>query len=132
MFGIGEAAFDGLFAPFVEGFPLFGFTVGVDFLPIIFPNVPSDGFYIFGVAGALTQQGAMLADLWVGAVFAIAFPVGGAAGQELTVWATIAILLGIINIVALVESSLDMGGTTVADDAVEVSIFQSLADRCCM
>ena len=72
----------------------------------------------------------MLTDFWIGAVFAIAVPIGGAVGQQLVVRTTIAILLRIINIFPFVESPFDMGGTTVTDDAVNCSIFEPLADRC--
>lgn len=47
----------------------------------------------------------MLADFWVGPVFAITFPIGGPVGQGFAVW------------------------TTIADNAVEISIFQTLANR---
>ena len=81
LLAIGKAAFDRFLPPFIQGLPFRRQTMGVDGFPVVFPNVPGDGFDLLRVAGALTEGRTVATDLRIGAVFPIALPVRGPIGQ---------------------------------------------------
>ena len=65
LFGIGKAALDGFLAPFIESLAFTGQSMRVDFLPFILPDMPSDGFDLLGIAGALAEPGTVSTEFWV-------------------------------------------------------------------
>ena len=78
LFGIGKAALDRLFTPFVERPARCCQTMGVNCLSVLLPDMPGHGSDLLCIAGALPKIRTGFANRRVGAVFPIPAPVGRA------------------------------------------------------
>jgi len=123
-FRTGKAVLDRFLAPFVYRPACCCQSMGINLLLVLFPNVTKDALDHLRAAAAVSEERTGLAKVWIGEILPIALPVRGPVGQPLTARTAVAILFDIVDIVAFVKTPFDMVGSAVANDLVEVSVFQ--------
>ena len=88
---LGEAAFHGFLATFINRFALICITMAVYFLFVLLPDMPRHDFHARRAAGTLPQKGTRTAEFRFGNVFTIAFTRCRAIPQDLVLRAKAAI-----------------------------------------
>ena len=127
LFGVGEASLHRLFSAFVDALA-HAVPAGVR---SIRSRLASHTCRVTTLVrcgcGALVPHRAVAALVRIGVVLPIAFAVGRAVDQQLSVGADIDIELFVVVILAFVELAFAMGWSAVADHSVDVALFQPLA-----
>ena len=125
---IREAALHRLLAALVQTFPRLRQTVGVDRFLVVLPHMTNDDLDPVGALRALPLHRATGTLAWCRGIFPVALAVGRTVSETLAIGTDIGILLPVVDIVAFVEIARAMVRTAVADDAVDIPLYESLAD----
>lgn len=130
-FRAAELPFDGFFSLFVFCFSLGGVAVVFRDVQGILPEVTSDDFLMVFTGGASMKAGTVFADSWIAFVFAVAFTIGGAVGEDVFFRAEVAVVIGVVDEVALVVGGLECGssfGSSVGEDGQDVFFKEGFGD----
>ena len=127
LLGIGKAALHRFLAPGIKPFAQIGQPIGVDRLLEFFPEVPGEQLLMIPTLRALRPLRAVSAAGRVRGVLPVAQTVGRAVRQHLAGRAVVAILLGVIAIVALVEIAIAMVRPLVAHHPEQFSVNDAFA-----
>jgi hypothetical protein len=120
----------GLFSSFVDALAHPAEPVLIDALPAGFPHVPRHHFGQVCALCALLTHRAVRTLVCIGVVLPVAFPIGGAVSEQLSVGADIDIQLLVIAVLALVEVAIAMRGQAIADHSIDAALFQTLCNGC--